>query len=149
MNAKYFFIWTFICCYIEVCISKMVNGNEVKKVNGKNGNEDDVYVGIIWIHNVLLQEKYHLIHVLMAYFNSIFYILSFFLHKSSSGLLYEMEERNRNAYIDIILITILEIQTLHMTLNKSSNILAFNYSCYIESVLVIYFIWVYRYFNII
>ena len=77
----------------------------------QNGNEDDVYVCIICIHNVLLQEKYYLIHMLMAYLNSIFYILSFFSHKSSSGLLYEMEERNRNAYIDVILITILEIQT--------------------------------------
>ena len=48
----------------------------------------------------------------MACLNSIFYILSiFFPNKSSSGLLYEMEERNRNANIDVILITILEIQT--------------------------------------
>ena len=44
----------------------------------QNGNEDDVYVCIICIHNVLLQEKCYLIHMLMAYLNSIFYVLSFF-----------------------------------------------------------------------
>ena len=33
----------------------------------QNGNKDDVYVGIISIHNVLLQEKYYLIHMLMEY----------------------------------------------------------------------------------
>ena len=39
---------------------------------------------------------------------SMFYL---FFTQIVKRLLYEIEERNRNAYIDVILITILEIQT--------------------------------------
>ena len=94
---KYFLIWTFICCYIEVCISKMVMRWRLCRHNLHTQCS---------VTGEILPNSH--INGILEY--SIFYFF-FFTPKSSSGLLYEMEERNRNAYIDVILITILEIQT--------------------------------------
>ena len=74
--SKYFLIWTFICCYIEVRISKMVMRWRLCR------------------HNLHTQEKYYLIHMFwhtwhsMAYLNSIFYILSFFSHTNLQAVYY-------------------------------------------------------------
>ena len=106
----------------------------------QSSNEDDVYVCIICIHNVLLQEKYYLIHMLMACFNSVFYLYLFFQTNIQAVYYMKWKKETEMPTLTSSSLPFWKYKPQYDTKKKfkSKNIFSSNYSRYIESIVISY-----------